>query len=963
MVFASSCAVRSFILSFVCVGLVAASPAPQRKTQAPAVAAPQAATPWLYVGSDIPVDKGWTFGVLPNGLRYAVRRNGVPPGQVSIRVAIDAGSLMEEDHERGFAHFLEHLSFRGSKFVADGEAKRVWQRLGASFGSDTNAETSATQTIYKLDLPNATMSGLDESIKILSGMMAGPSISDAEVETERRTVLAEAREQNGPQVRVRDATTALFFSGQRLENRSPIGTTQTLVGATAPALRAFHDRWYRPDKAIIAISGDVDPAQSEALIKTYFSGWKVSGPATPDPDFGSPSGAGPLATYLSEPGLPTIISMAILRPWKQKNDTIVYNQGRLIDLIATRLISRRLEERARAGGSFLQADASQDDVARTVDGTFVSIVPVGNDWKPALSDVRAVIADAIANPPTQAEIDRESGEFVAALDVAVETERAEASAKQADDIIAAVNIRETVATAAVARDVFGAMKGNIRPADILASTKRLFSGLGPRVLVTSPAALPSGSQQVQAELAKPVSALASNRQRAPVSFDRLPTLGPPGRVIDRSQLAGLSIETATLSNGVKLIMSATKAEAGRVYVSARFGAGRQAFPKDKPTPAWAAGAALIAGGIGDLGQDEIDRMTSGRQINMAFEIGDDAFILRGVTREADLKDQLRTMATKFAAPRWDAAPVARARAAMLIGLDTQDASPQGVLGRDLGGLLHKGDQRWESPRRADVEALTPQTFRAFWAPLLAAGPIELSIFGDFDSAAALSAVEASFGALKARPSVLLAKTAALAKGPSATKTPLIKLHKGAPDQAIAVLAWPTGGGADNLFESRKLDVLAAIFNDRMFEQFREGEGASYSPDASSNWPLGMDSGGSFVVSSQIKPDSVDRFYIRAKAIAADFVATPVTADELARAVGPMRQQLARAASGNNFWMSQLSGATSDPRKVTALKTLASDLQRITPQDLQASAKTYFVDSRSFSVAVLPEGKPKSAKVR
>ena len=92
--------------------------------------------PWLFKGSDIPPDPAWNFGALPNGLRYAVRKNGVPPGQVAVRVRIDAGSLNETDDERGYAHLIEHLSFRGSKYVPDGEAKRVWQRFGATSGSD-----------------------------------------------------------------------------------------------------------------------------------------------------------------------------------------------------------------------------------------------------------------------------------------------------------------------------------------------------------------------------------------------------------------------------------------------------------------------------------------------------------------------------------------------------------------------------------------------------------------------------------------------------------------------------------------------------------------------------------------------------------------------------------------------------------------------------------------------------------
>ncbi|HSJ79008.1 MAG TPA: insulinase family protein, partial [Erythrobacter sp.] len=126
---------------------------------APVVPAPQALqingeTPWLYRGSDVPVDEKWLFGEMKNGLRYAVRRNGVPPRQVSIRVRVDAGSLHEADGEQGYAHLLEHLLFRESKYLGQAEAISAWQRLGATFGSDANAETSPTHTAYKLDIPN-----------------------------------------------------------------------------------------------------------------------------------------------------------------------------------------------------------------------------------------------------------------------------------------------------------------------------------------------------------------------------------------------------------------------------------------------------------------------------------------------------------------------------------------------------------------------------------------------------------------------------------------------------------------------------------------------------------------------------------------------------------------------------------------------------------------------------------------
>lgn len=923
--------------------------------RAPVAQPAPAAGPWLYRGSDIPPDREWVFGELPNGLRYAVRKNGVPPGQVSIRVAIDAGSIMELPSEKGFAHFNEHLSFRGSKFVADEEAKRVWQRLGATFGSDTNALTSPTQTIYKLDLPSATDAGLDESVKILSGMMSGAFLTPAAVDTERRTVLSELREGQSPQQRVADATREFFFAGQPLGAGSPIGTPQSLNAATAATLRAFRDRWYRPEKTIVVIAGDKETAQLEALVRRYFSDWKVPPRAAPATDFGKPDPDAPRAKVIVEPGLPTIVSMAVLRPWFQKNDTIEYNRGKLIDTLATRIINRRLERAARMGGTFLQAQIDQQDVSRSVDGTFIQVVPIGNDWASAIRDVRAAIADAMTNPSSQDDINREAAEFAAALQNAVDTGRTDAGATLADNLVEAVNIRETVASNEVARDVFSNMQDRLTPAAIMASTRKLLSGTPMRALLTLPVPDPTAEARLLTALTAPVQApSASNAARAPISFDRVPRLGPPATVVARNTVPRLGLEYVELSNGVRLMLFANKAEANRVHVQVRFGRGLQALPADRKTVAWAADAALIPSGIGDLGQDDIDRLTSARRLNMDFEMGDDAFVLRSVTRAEDLDDQFRLLAAKLARPGWDPAPVNRARAAMAVGIATLGNSPQSVIGRDLEQILHGGDPRWATPTAGDVAALTPKAFRKLWEPLLRTGPVEVSIFGDFEPDKAIAAAAATFGAMP-KPRIERPKSPdSPTVQPNAA--PLVRTHRGAADQAAAVIAWPTGGGLADIYEARKLEILSAIFSDRLFDQLREAEGASYSPQVRSNWPEMMSSGGSFVVVSQLRPDRVDTFFRIARSVAADFVARPVSADELTRAVMPMREMIARASSGNVFWMQQLAGSSTDPRRLFAVQTLSSDYARMTPADLQATARRWLIPEKSFSMVVLPEKK-------
>lgn len=923
----------------------------------PALAAPaaKAEVPWLYVNSDVPQEKAWLFGTLPNGLRYAIRRNGVPPGQVSMRVRIDAGSLMEEDAELGFAHFIEHLSFRGSKDVPELESKRIWQRLGATFGSDSNASTTPTETVYKINIPSATPQGVDESLRILAGMMDSPNINDQTVNTERAVVLAEQREQFSAAVKVGDATRAHFFAGQRLAERPTIGTQKTLTQATAAGLKAFHDRWYRPERAVVIISGDMEPAQIEPMIRTHFSAWKGDGPAPADPDFGKPDMKAPAAAAVVEPSFPTMVQMAVLRPWEQVADTIEYNEGLMVDAIAIRIINRKLETRARQGGSFLQAQVDQDDISRSADATTMSVMPLGDDWRAALRDVRGVIATATTEPPSQAEIDREVSEFDLALLGQVENAGAEPGAKQADDLARAIDIRETVTTPQGALDIFRAAKRLFTPERIRDATKRLFTGAGPRVLLVSPKEIPNAVELASAALAETVNGSSASKAARAVTFADVPKFGAPGTVVSRSTLPALPIETVKLSNGVNLILFPNQGEPGKVYVSVRWGGGYKALPK-RENIAWSGPMALVGAGIGDLGLEELDALTNGRKINMGVGVAEDAFVMSAESRAPDLADQLKLLAAKLETPGWDPAPVVRARAQMLASYDIMNASPGNVLSRDLDGLIRGGDPRWKTPDRAKIEALDPKAFRTFWEPILKTGPIEVEIFGDFKTEDAVNAALATFGAMKPRAPVKIDPANATTGVPVHAAKPVQRTHRGPPDQAAAVIAWPTGGGIANITESRKLEVLAAIFNDRLFDQLRNAAGASYSPTVQSQWPIGMDNGGALVVLGQLKPENAELFFKLSRDIAADLAAKPVDSDELTRALGPIKQYYSRIRTGNQYWLREMAGSSFDPARIEPMSTLGRDLNAITPAMLQETAQRYLKADKSWSMVVLPEKK-------
>jgi len=794
-------------------------------------------TPWLYENSNIPVDKSWTFGVLQNGLRYAVKKNTVPKGQVSIRVRVDAGSLHERDNELGYAHLVEHLAFRGSTHVKDGEAKRIWQRIGVSFGSDSNAQTTATHTVYQLDIPNISAPVLGESVKILSGMIRNPRFSVQAVDAEKLIVQAEKREGDGAQRRVIEGIRAHFFQGQRLSKRPTIGTIATLQSATAQGLKAFHERWYRPEKTVIVMAGDSEPSELISLIETNFGDWKGKGVTVQQPDFGPPVKTDKVATVITEPGVSNGVTLLYARPWFQKNDTIVYNEQILIDSVALQIINRRLESEAQSSADYLFAQASQQDISRSSDATLISIVPAGDNWEQAMLAVRSIIEDSIQTAPSQEDIDREVSAFADQLKTLVDSYPFESSTKQVDSIVGAVDIRETVASPETIASVFHNMKPRFNRANILTSTKKLFDAPVKRAAYTGSKSSSGDVQKLAAALNKKVTANENARlAKKSIGLDALPKLGPAGSLASIFPIDQLDIEMLEFSNGVRAIIQSNKAEAGQIRILVRFGKGYQSVEPKNGSALWAGRLILPSNGLGDLRQKELDQLSIGRRLSLDFSITDDAFEFKAATRPEDLEGQLQLIAAKMEHPAWDPAPVERIKSILKANEASAELSVNSLLQRDLTYLLKSKDPRWQQPQGKELENFNAETFRKTWEPLLKTGPIEVIVYGDFERDKLIETLEKTLGALAPRGPVQVSNLAKNISFPDPVGESVQLFHKGPKDQAAAVIAWPTSGGVENIKKSRHLDVLSAIIRDRLFERFRSEEAASYSPDVISSWP-------------------------------------------------------------------------------------------------------------------------------
>ena len=906
---------------------------------------------WLYRGSDIARDPAWTFGTLPNGVRYAVRQNKLPAGQVSIRVRINAGSLHEADGERGWAHLVEHLAFRGSKSFGDREARRIWQTLGASFGSDTNASTTPTQTVYQLDLPKNGEADLDQSLHVLAEMVDTALLDPAAVEAEKKIVLQEKGRMPELSMRLQETSWPLFYAGLKLENRFTIGTEATLRAATAQALRAFYERWYRPERATVVMVGDADPKLMEKLIAKRFGDWQGTGPAPKEPDYGSIRRLNERSAALTYPGAPYAATIMWLRPYVDRPDTKATEREDLARSLAARIINRRLEAKARSGSSYVNAALGENQSANIADITQLSITAREGKWQEALSENFAIIADALRAPPSQDEIDREIRNLQSSTLSAVQGEATVKSPQWAQQLVNAVDDKTIVASARTAQALVNELAPQMTPQAVDTAMKLLFSGAGPRLFLLSPQ--PVSAPAVAAALSAAEKASPAVRQAGrKVSMESLPALGSPGKEVSRQHIADLDATIVRFANGTSLVFKRTDFENGSVQVQVRFGEGLTGLSPREPHYAWLAG--LVApSGFADFDLDAMERLLTGRRMNLSFAAEEDSFTLRGATNGTDLADQLRLLATKLAYPRWDEALFARFKAGALESYDLSFASASARAGREFAGFARPNDKRWAPVEKEQIARTSPADVRRFFEPLLTQGPAEVIIVGDVDLETAVAAVAKSIAALPARPPARIAAGAHDVRPPAPNPAPKSFAHNGDKDQAYALIGWSTFGGTERIKERRALSIAANLFQVRLFERLREEEGASYSPNAVSSTSEDLPNWGIFYAASELRPESAPTFFRIAREIVAELAAKPVAADEFARAQNPIVSGIERRLKTNAYWFSEMEDWSRKPERMARARTILSDYRSLTAEDVRAAVAKHVADAGDWSMLILP----------
>lgn len=921
-------------------------------------AAPQAGTAaaqptWPFEASDLPVDPAFVFGQLDNGMRYILRQNATPEGTALVRMRIGSGSLAEEEHERGLAHFLEHMAFNGSTNIPEGEMIALLEREGLAFGADTNASTGFEAITYMLDLPRNDEALLSTAMMLMRETASELTIAPDAVERERGVILAERRDRRGFAQRAREDGFEFISPGARYTKRLPIGALEVIENATAADLRGLYERTYTPSNTVLVVVGDLPIETMKAAIAEHFSDWKAAPvPAKPVTGPVDITRKGETDIFL-DPALSESVTITMLGEHIDEPDTIAARKQGVLRSIAYGIIRRRLSRIARsADAPFRAAGFSQGSFFEDARTNTLSIASEDGQWRGGVAAAVQSVNEGAVYGFTKAEV----GEQIANIRTALENRVAGAGTRPngfyTRNALGVISDETVPTTPDFALAMFEEIAAGITPEGVLdALRERLIAFDDPLIRFQGRTAPEGGKEALREAFAAAIALPISPPQEANAKAFAYTDFGPPGDIIIDTRDERLGFRTITFANNVRLTLKTTDVREDRVAYRLLLDGGSLMNTAEDPLRTYLVGS-LAAGGLGEHSSDELQTILAGRSVGFNASNTADAFSFTGATTPRDLTLQMQVLTAAITDSGYRTEGIEQFRRGIDNFFARLDATPLRAYSNAAGAILSDNDPRFSLATREAFFALDYAKLEAAIADRLASGAIELSLVGDFDEDAAIQAVAATLGALQPREPEFRVRKEARLRHFTANRTRQQLFHDGEADQALVRLVWPTNDDSD-FVEELQLSLLARLVRIELTERLREELGQAYSPTASSSMSKIYDNYGVFTVTASLDIAQVEAARGAIEQVITDLREKPIDPDTLQRARQPLLEAYDNALKSLGGWLQLADRAQSERERLERWFQGPQRLEAITPEDLSLIAKKYLDPDNAVEFVVLP----------
>lgn len=911
------------------------------------------------LNQSIPADPNVRTGKLKNGLTYYVRKNSKPENKVEFRLAINAGSVLERDDQQGYAHFLEHMAFNGTKNFKKNEIVSYLQSIGVDFGADLNAYTSFDETVYMLSVPTQKKELLDKGLLVMQDWASGITLDPEEVKKEQGVVLEELRLGKGADQRMRDKYFPYLFYGSKYANRLPIGKKELLENVNYKALKDFYEEWYRPDLMALIVVGDVNVDEIEAKIKANFSAIKAKRKGKPRPVIQIPDHKETfVAIEKDKEAQLTIAQILYKKPALKVKTQADYRQSIVRSFFSSMLGARLDEIRQSPNPPFIFAGMGFGGFTRTKGSYSMFGASTPENIKNAMSVMLLENKRVKEFGFTQAELNRQKETYLKALENSYK-ERDKTESRLIVGQYVGSFLTNSVSPGSEFDYQFGkAVVPTITLAEINALAKETTSEENRVAIITGldkeGIKYPTKDEVLNLMKEAEVAQLKPYTETV-VSEPLVANLPVKTSVAEEKTNSKFGVTYWTLSNGIKVVLKPTDFKADEIIMRGFSPGGMSLISNEKALSGSFTTGLVGESGVKNLSKVQLTKMLAGKRAVVSLSIGELFENVSGTSTPEDLETMLQLVYLKFTGVNFQKPVFDSFLTQQKMFLPSLMASPENYFFEEMSKIQNEGNPRYFSP--LDLKVLEKVNFedaKSIYEDRFSdASDFTFVFIGNFENEKVKPLILKYLGNLPAKNRKEEGKD--LGYRPPTGKIEKV-FKKGLEQKSLVEIEF--GGDAKySRDENRSLTALGELLTIKLTEILREEKSGVYGVGAGGGISKLPYERYSFSISFPCGPENVDSLIKAALDEVRKIQNGQIDDKDVAKVIETRLVRTREQFKQNNYWYSLIYNDLVYGNELLNLEETEKRILAITKEDIQKAAQKYLkIDERQQFVLMPEAGK-------
>ena len=862
----------------------------------------------------LPMDKAVRYGKLPNGLTYYIRHNALPENRANFYIAQKVGSVQEEDNQRGLAHFLEHMCFNGTDNFPDDRLLKYCEGIGVKFGLNLNAYTSTDETVYNIDDVPVTENNVDSCLLILRDWADGLTLATKEIDKERGVIHEEWRMRSSASSRIFERNLPALYPGSRYGYRYPIGTMEVIDNFKPEELRAYYEKWYRPDLQGVIVVGDIDVEKVEAKIKALFSPIVMPENAAAYEHYPVPATSEPIYIIDKDKEQARAIIQVMFKddplPEELKN-TPMFLAANYMNSVAASILNARLGEISQKPECPFIGAGGQDDnymISKTMDAFTVGILPKPGKDAEALQAVMEEIERINRFGFTATEIIRAREEFLSGMERIYDNREKQKNSFYVPQYVRHFLEGDPIPDIETEYNTYKMLAPNI-PAEAISAVFKEYTASTDTNFVClamypekEDVAVPTVEQfknAVAAAKAAQLEAYVDNVKDEPL----VPQL-PKAIKIKKENAADFGYTCWTLGNGARVFFKKTDYNDAEILFSATSFGGQSLIPAKEHINASLLENVIGSTGLGNFTSTELEKKLAGKQASVKVSLGEITDNLSGSSTPKDLRTLFELIYLRFQKPANDVDGYNNTIAYLKTALENADKQPMTAFSDSISATIFGHNPLKKRLHVEDLAQANYETIRQLYSERFqSAGDFDFFFTGAID-----------IDSLRAFTEQYIAPLPGLKKRESYKDRKLYPVEGSVNNhfkrsmetpQAILIQVW-NGDLKYNMKNAVVLNALGEILTQRYLKSIREDAGAAYSVGASGGAEFGVRDMYMLQIYCPFKPALRDSVLLLMQEAIDDIAKNGVTSEELDKVKKFEIKNYADNQRKNSYWQGLIS---------------------------------------------------------